>query len=253
MASVLDVGERLGAGIRDAEKALDPEGEGVGVAALGHVTRGHPLAHGLQVVRPQPASGVHRDVSAPGAQPMAGLVVAGNPDLGDAVDGPSADVRARHPVVLAFVRERLAREREVQHVEELLEHFLRVREVLPESLELVGLVTAAEAQHEASIGQAVHHPDLGEHPRRVIERGDDDGGGELDAGGFAGAARRHDEGRGADAVVREVVLGEPGDLEAEPVRLPHLLEVLLEHALRRGPALPVPHQSEIAEVHRLLP
>ena len=58
----------------------------------------------------------------------------------------------------------------MQHVEELVEHRARVGEVDAEPFELVGLIARADAEHEPAAGEAVNHPDLGEHPGRLVER-----------------------------------------------------------------------------------
>ena len=153
----------------------------------------------------------------------------------------------------AGIGERLLRERQVEHVEELLEHGPRAGEVLAETFELVGLVAAADAEDEPPAGEAIDHADLGQQPRRLVERRDDDGRGEFYPLGLPGAARRHQQRRRADAVVGEVVLGEPRDLEAEPVGMPDLLHVFVEHPLRRRPAFAVAHEAEIPEMHSPLP
>ena len=113
-----------------------------------------------------------------------------------------------------------------------------VREVLAEAFEFVGLIAAADAQHEAgAAGEAVHHADFGEEARRLVERRDHHRRGEADALGFAGAARRHEQRRRADTVIGEVVFGEPCGREPQPVGVFHLLDMLAEHAFGRRAAL----------------
>ena len=157
--------------------------------------------------------------------------------------GRALIVGRRHRVVLAVVAERLRRERGMEHVEELFEHRARLRDVDAEPFELVGLIARTDAEHEPSAGETVDHPDLGEHPGGLVERRDDDRGREADPFRYRGAVRGHDEGRGADAVVREVMLREPCDREPRRIGLAHLLDVLVEDPARRRAALAVSHQS----------
>ena len=64
----------------------------------------------------------------------------------------------------------------MEHVEELLEHRARVRDVDAEPFELVGLIARADPEHEPSAAETVDHADLREHPGRLVERRDDYGG-----------------------------------------------------------------------------
>ncbi|ODN66256.1 hypothetical protein A6302_04454 [Methylobrevis pamukkalensis] len=82
------------------------------------------------------------------------------------------------------------------------------------ALELVGLVAGADADHRPSAGQLVEQRDLLGNPHRVIERQHDHAGAKPDAAGDAGHVGGDHQRRDADRIVGEMVLGEPGDLEA---------------------------------------
>ena len=62
--------------------------------------------------------------------------------------------------------------------------------------------------------QLVQEADVLEHPDRLIERRHDDGRAELYSRRMRGHVGAHRQRRRAQAVVREMVLGEPGNLEA---------------------------------------
>ena len=156
-------------------------------------------------------------------------------------------------VVLAVVAEGLAREGQLQHLGELDQLGHRVLQVLAEALELVGLIAAADAEHEPTVRQGVDHADLGDEAHGLIERGDHDGGAQLDALGLASEPRQHHQRRRAHAVVGEMVLGEPGDLEAGSLRSFHLLDRVVVKLVRLGSRRAVSHQVELAEVHRADP
>jgi hypothetical protein len=64
--------------------------------------------------------------------------------------------------------------------------------------------------------------------------------------------RHHHQGRRTQAVVREVVLGEPGDRVAELVGQPRLLGDFAKHLRGRLVRLARPHQIEDTELHRLI-
>ena len=178
-----------------AHEALDPDRGAARRMAFGLERAVYALAHLAQVLRPAPAPGEHRDVAPTCAQSRWPASLSPATQMGGMpADRSGADVGRRHRVVRAVVAERLRRERGVQHVEELLEHRARLGEVDAEPFELVGLVARADAEHEAAAGETVDHPDLREHPGRLVERGDDDGGCEPHPFGDRGAVRGHDEG-----------------------------------------------------------
>src|SRR5439155_389451 len=74
---------------------------------------------------------------------------------------------------------------------------------------------------------------------------------EPDPPGDRGAMRHHHQWRRTQAVVREVMLGEPGDRVAELVGHLRLLGDLAEHLRGRLARLARPHQIEYPELHRL--
>ncbi len=63
--------------------------------------------------------------------------------------------------------------------------------------------------------------------------------------------RHHHQGRRTQAIIREVVLGEPGDRVTERVGQPRLLGDFAKH-LRRRLRFARPHQIEDPEIHRLI-
>ena len=123
-------------------------------------------------------------------------------------------------------------------------------QLLAEALELVGLIAAAHAEHEPAVRQRVDHADLGDQAHGLVERRHHHRGAELDALGLAREPRQHHQRRGAHAVVGEVVLGEPGDLEAVGLGRLHLLDRVVVELVRLGARRAVAHQVELAEVHR---
>jgi hypothetical protein len=72
--------------------------------------------------------------------------------------------------VAPLVAEGLGPEGEVEHLHELQQLPRRVRQVLAEALELIRLVAAAHAEHQAPVRHRVGHADLRDQPRRVVER-----------------------------------------------------------------------------------
>ena len=87
-----------------------------------------------------------------------------------------------------------------------------------EPLELVRPIARAEAQDEASLGQDVDECGVLDHPDRVLQRQRHHRGAELDALGLRREIGDIGERVGQDAVaVGEMMLGDPGDVVAEPV------------------------------------
>ena len=154
--------------------------------------------------------------------------------------------------MLAVVAEEILGKGEIEDVAELLGHLEIVFDVDAEPLEFVGLVAGADAEHQPPVRQRVGGRDLGGEPRRVVERQDHDRGAEPDLLRDRGAVRDHHQRRRAQAVIREMVLGEPGDRVAELVGEPRLLGDLGENLRGRLFRVARPHQVEDAEFHRPL-
>jgi len=136
-------------------------------------------------------------------------------------------------VVLAVVAEEILRKSTVEDVAELFGHLQVGLDIDAESLEFVGLVARADAQHQAPVRQRIGGRDLGRQPRRVVKRQDDDRGAEPDLFGDRGAVCHQHQRRCAEAVIRKMVLGEPGDRVAELVGEPRLFRDLGENLHRR--------------------
>ena len=158
-------------------------------------------------------------------------------------------MRLGQPVVLAAVAEGVAREGQLQHLHELGELGHRLCQVLAEALELVGLIAAADAEHQAAVGQRIDHADLGDQPHGLVERRHHHRGAEPDAARLAGQPRQHHQRRGAHAVVGEMMLGKPGDLEAIGLRRLHLLDGVVVELVGLGAGRAISHQVELAEMH----
>src|SRR5690242_10412115 len=152
MASVIDVFQGLSAACRYAHEALDPERHAVRITSLCDVRGGDAAAHLALIRGTGPTSREHRYVAAARAQPMAELVIARDPDLRQTAHRARADVRVRHAVMLAMIREGLVIEREMQHVQELAQHRTCLSDVLAEAFELVWLIAAAGSENQPALG-----------------------------------------------------------------------------------------------------
>ncbi len=145
------------------------------------------------------------------------LGMAGDVDRQRLLHRPGRDVGLRDPVVLAVIAEEVLGKGTVEDVAELFGHLQIGFDIDAEPLEFVGLVAGADAEHQAPVRQRVGSCDLGREPCRVVERQDDDRGAEPDLFGNRGAMRDQHQGRRTEAVIREMVLSEPGDRVAELV------------------------------------
>jgi hypothetical protein len=154
--------------------------------------------------------------------------------------------------MLAIVAEEILGKRTVEDFAEFFGHLQIGSDVDAEPLEFVGLVAGADAQHQAPVRQRVCGRDLGQQPRRVIERQDDDRGAEPDLLGDRGTVGDQHQGRRAKAVIGEMMLGEPGNRVAELVREPGLLRDLGKNFCCRLFGVARPHQIEDAKFHRPL-
>ena len=165
---------------------------------------------------------------------------------------PGRDVGLQDLVVFTVIAEEILGEGAVEDVAEFLGHLQIVFDIDTEPLEFVGLVAGADAEHQASIRQRVGGRDFSREPCRVVERQDDDGGAEPNLFGDRGTVRDDHQRRCAEAVIREMVLGKPGDRVAELVSEPGLLRDLGKNfrCLLFGAARP--HQIEDAKLHHPL-
>jgi hypothetical protein len=166
---------------------------------------------------------------------------------------PGRDVGLRDLVVLAVVTEEILGKGAVEDVAELFGHLQIGSDIDAKPLEFVGLVAGADTEHQAPVRQRVGGCDLGREPRRIVEWQDDDRSAEPDSFGDWGAMRDHHQRRRAQAVVGEMMLGEPGDRVAEFVSKPSLLRDLGKDLRCRLFGVARPHQIEDAILHRPLP
>ena len=180
------------------------------------------------------------------------LGMAGDVDRQRVLHRAGRDMGFRHLVVLAVVAEELPAEGQVEDVAELVGHFEILGDVDAEPLEFVGLIAGADAEHQSAIRQRVGGGDLGGEPSRVVQGQYHDRGAEPDPFGDRGAMRHHHQWRRAQAIIREMVLGEPGDRVAELVGQPRLLGDFAKHLRRRLVRFARPHQIEDPEIHRLI-
>jgi hypothetical protein len=191
----------------------------------------------------------HRPAFA-GRHLMEGRIVAGHPDLRQAVQRPRCNVRLGQKEVFALVTKGVAAEGELQHLHELEQLGYGVCERFSEALELIGLVATAHTQHQPPMAQRVHHADFRDQPHRFIERCHHHGRAELDALGLPGQPRQHHQGRRTHAIVGKVVLGKPGDLEAVGLGCLDLFDGVVIKLVGLAARCAVAHQVELAKVHR---
>src|SRR5262245_19398446 len=122
--------------------------------------------------------------------------------------------------------EALAAEAAAQH----LEAFVRAREALgerdAEAAELVRRIAHAHADLDASTAQVVEHGQVLGEPHGMTERQQADVRREPDARGARGHGARDGSPRWQVAVLHEVVLGEPHEVQAELLQPHHLVEDL---------------------------
>ena len=133
------------------------------------------------------------------------------------------DLHVREVVALAGIAERLAGEGELQHVEPFVGQRYAARHRQAEALELVRRVAHAHADLHAPAADVVEHRKILGESQRMVEGQQADVAGEAHALG----PRRHRRGDGNPrrqvAVVDEVMLGEPDEVEPQPVEPRHLI------------------------------
>ena len=129
--------------------------------------------------------------------------------------------RARE--VLALVVPAMAMPGVEHQADRFLDHVAAILEILAQPLELVRPVARADAEPHAAVRQDVDERGVLDHADRIVERQGDDGGADVDAAGLGreighvGEAVRHDAVAG-----REMMLGDPGGVVAQPLGLDHL-------------------------------
>jgi hypothetical protein len=126
----------------------------------------------------------------------------------------------------AVKAEALAREAATQHLQAFLRarHALRQRQA--EAAELVWRVAHADAELDAAAAEVVQDGQVLGQSQRMIERQQADVRREPQPAGQGCHGARHGRPRRQVAVLHEVVLGEPHEVQAEPVQPDDLLENL---------------------------
>src|SRR6266478_1230118 len=251
-ARFLGGGARVGIAVRDIDRALDPDLEGMRRLDLRHRAVEEPpeLRHPLdrhaetarEHVEPAADSRLHglgalrRDPDGR-VRPLDGLREHGG--LGELEEFP-------------VVAEGLAAERLEDDVDRLLPSPARAVQLEPQPLELVVLVAPPEPDVDAPPGEEIEGRDLfGDH-ERVVEGNHDDGRAHAEPRRLRRDVRRHLRGPREIAVRREVVLREPDIAVAESfcglrdVRRPRV------HLLRRARGGRL-HEQERSEVEHGVP
>ena len=134
------------------------------------------------------------------------------------------DLHVGEIVALAGIAERLAGEGALQHVESLVGQRHAARHRQAEAFELVRRVAHADADLHAPAADIVEHREVLGEPERMVEGQQADVAGEAHALGARRHRRRDRDPRWQVAVVDEVMLGEPDEVEPQPVEPRHLLD-----------------------------
>ena len=158
-------------------------------------------------------------------------------------------------VVRAVMVPAVAMERLEHQADRFLDDVAAVLEIAAQPLELVRPVARADAEPHAAVRENVDERRVLDDADRVVERQGDDGGADPDAAGLGrevghvGEAVRHDAVAG-----REMVLGDPRRVVAQPLGLQHLVgRAGMDVAVRIGLFLGVRVRREKdAEFHGVL-
>ena len=119
-----------------------------------------------------------------------------------------------------------------------------------ETREFELLIACADTDDGPSTSLDVEHCDFLRDAQGIVQRQNDDAGTELDALGPSRCIRGHHQGRRRNGVVRKMVLGEPGDVEACFFGLLHHIPGIGEHAASTARMVAQRHQADQAEFHR---
>ena len=126
-----------------------------------------------------------------------------------------------------------------------------IRQGNSEFMELILLVTASEAQDEPSAAQLVGHADVLHQTDWIIQRRDYDSRPQTNLFRLRGHEDAHSERIGAKAIIREVVLSEPRDVEADLLGKFHVFRGVGDDLANGLRAVTLCHQIEETEVHHL--
>ena len=157
------------------------------------------------------------------------------------------ELGARDAVELAGILHHAAGQALFQNVPGLQHLLVAVVRVDAETVEFIRLIAAAQAQYEPASRQQVGEGGLLHQPQRLVERQGQYGRPEADMGGLRRAMGHHHEGGRADRMVGEVMLREPGDVEAEILRHLHRVDRGAQHRGGRGVPVIQAHEVEEAE------
>ena len=113
--------------------------------------------------------------------------------------------------------ERLPLECLQQNVDGLVEALPALVECVTEAVELVALIATAQADIKPAAAQEVGGGDLLEDDQGMVQRQHDDGGADTDPFGVGREVHREHQRTRQVAVRREVMLGAPDAVEAQPV------------------------------------
>ena len=142
-------------------------------------------------------------------------------------------MRLRYLDRLAVIFHRAAGDILFQHVQRFEERIARRFQRNPEPVELVLLISRPHADHGTAVADHVQHADFFQHAQRMVQWRHDHCGAKPDLRRLRCQRDGHRKRRRAQAVVGEMVLGEPGDVEADLLRHFHLLDHLLIQLPRR--------------------
>jgi len=163
-----------------------------------------------------------------------------------------ADAEVVDLVELTFIAEAIFRPRLLDDLDALTEDIASARLVDAVAGEFVRLVAASDAEVDPAVGHEVDQREVFGDADGMIQRQDDDARTEayrLRAGGDGG---ERDGGRGAVAVLAEVVFGGPDRIEPELLSAHHDVELFVDDLLLRPPDR-ILEQVKLAELHGVPP
>jgi len=150
------------------------------------------------------------------------------------------------------MRERSLGAPEAAHdLEPFLEDLLIVFEIDPERRVLAPVVTPAGRKIDAPVAEEIERRPLFGDPDRVMQREDRDGGGEPDSRGASGEVGQHEVGTREHAERAEVMLPDPGRVQADLFGIQRLVEDVCDERIRIAGVVQVMvvAQREITELH----
>src|SRR5438128_1651150 len=162
-------------------------------------------------------------------------------------------MRLRHSDVLSHIFDGATPDELLGHLERLEKYVAAGLEVDAEFVELVLLIAAAEPENRAPAAQLVQDREILKHAQRLVEGRHDHSRPQPDPPCQPGHVGRHRDRRGAEAIIGEMMLGEPGDIEADLLRQLHLIRGLAVDLVRALGGVALGVEAEESEVHVFLP